>query len=347
MGCIKLDILDNEYRKSELKISSPKKELTFNFSDRNVCNHSISTMMVTDLTANVTQAVLYAPFGQIISEYRQDWMLDTLPRYLFNAKEYDEESGLYYFVNRYQDPKWGTFISRDLLFEKFFWCSGYSYCLNNPIKLVDPDGNAPRDNDRPFGQPTSRTVPTPKTTTTTAPSRPTTSQLFNLSFNLVMNRNPAVKVTTEAVRGTANTLLFLGGIGQALIGGSKIALFNDGDKMAYPKWCTPRQFDKNWNFERKTGWLGMGEMGDIDKKEIPSLFSNTLSSILLFVPFSKAATTGEKLIENTVVGSSITTPINMAIDAVQDATSTPTTNTNSTNTTTNPTQDKQKTTVPQ
>ena len=35
MGCIKLDILDNEYRKSEIKESCNKKELTFNFSDKN------------------------------------------------------------------------------------------------------------------------------------------------------------------------------------------------------------------------------------------------------------------------------------------------------------------------
>jgi len=34
MGCIKLDILNEQYRKSELKISSDKKELTFNFCDK-------------------------------------------------------------------------------------------------------------------------------------------------------------------------------------------------------------------------------------------------------------------------------------------------------------------------
>jgi len=31
MGCIKLEILDEQYQKSELKVCSPQKELTFNF----------------------------------------------------------------------------------------------------------------------------------------------------------------------------------------------------------------------------------------------------------------------------------------------------------------------------
>jgi RHS repeat-associated protein len=41
MGCIKLDILDKQYRKSELKESSPKNELTFNFCDKNVRKESV------------------------------------------------------------------------------------------------------------------------------------------------------------------------------------------------------------------------------------------------------------------------------------------------------------------
>ncbi|MDR0207327.1 MAG: RHS repeat-associated core domain-containing protein [Bacteroidales bacterium] len=67
-------------------------------------------------------------------------MMDTIPRYLFNAKELDEESGMYYYEARYHDPKSGTFISRDVYFEKQPFMSPYAYCNNNPINLVDPDG---------------------------------------------------------------------------------------------------------------------------------------------------------------------------------------------------------------
>jgi RHS repeat-associated protein len=105
-------------------------------------------MMVTDINANITQAVLYAPFGQIITEYRQDWMLDTIPRYLFNAKELDAESGMYYYEARYYAPP--TFISPDPLFEKYPWMSKYAYCNNNPILWIDPTGMEVEDVEKTF-----------------------------------------------------------------------------------------------------------------------------------------------------------------------------------------------------
>ena len=35
MGCIKLSILDEQYKKTEIRVSYNKKELTFNFCDNN------------------------------------------------------------------------------------------------------------------------------------------------------------------------------------------------------------------------------------------------------------------------------------------------------------------------
>jgi RHS repeat-associated protein len=57
---------------------------------------------------------------------------------MFNAKEKDEESGLYYYSARYYNPP--TFISRDPLFEKYPMLSPYCYTANNPVKFVDTDG---------------------------------------------------------------------------------------------------------------------------------------------------------------------------------------------------------------
>ena len=108
-------------------------------------NHLSSTQLITDMYGAVSQAILYAPFGQILSEYRADWMLDTIPRFLFSGKILDEESGLNYFEARYQDPKWGGFISRDPKFEKYWWISPYAYCANNPVKYIDPDGRIFKD----------------------------------------------------------------------------------------------------------------------------------------------------------------------------------------------------------
>ncbi len=63
---------------------------------------------------------------------------EVIPKYSFNAKELDEETGMYYFEARYYRAP--TFTSRDPLFEKYFWMSPYAYCANNPVKFVDPTG---------------------------------------------------------------------------------------------------------------------------------------------------------------------------------------------------------------
>jgi RHS repeat-associated protein len=107
-------------------------------------NHLSSTQLITDINANISQAVLYTPWGSVIKEYKADWMLDTIPRYLFNAKEKDEESGLYYYEARYYSDENIMFTARDPLFEKYPFMSPYAYCNNNPIKLIDPDGRSPR-----------------------------------------------------------------------------------------------------------------------------------------------------------------------------------------------------------
>ena len=101
-------------------------------------NHIASTMMVTDWQGNVSQAVMYAPFGEITQEYNSLWHQDIIPNFTFSGKILDEESGMNYFEARYLKPP--SFISRDVLFEKYFWCSGYAYCSNNPIVRIDPDG---------------------------------------------------------------------------------------------------------------------------------------------------------------------------------------------------------------
>ena len=84
------------------------------------------------------QGFLYAPFGEIITESNYGWQNGVIPKYSFNAKELDEENGMYYYSARYYAPP--TFISRDPLFEKYPSISPYAYCANNPVKFVDPTG---------------------------------------------------------------------------------------------------------------------------------------------------------------------------------------------------------------
>jgi len=101
-------------------------------------NHLGSTCYVTDENASVVQGFLYAPFGEITNEYNSGFGNNVLPKYSFNAKELDEETGMYYYEARYYAPP--TFTSRDPLFEKYPTFSPYAYCANNPIKYIDPTG---------------------------------------------------------------------------------------------------------------------------------------------------------------------------------------------------------------
>jgi RHS repeat-associated protein len=101
-------------------------------------DHLSSTQVVTDINGMVKQGVLYAPFGEVITEYNAYWHQGKIPDYMFNAKELDEENGMYYYEARYYNPP--MFISRDPLFEKKPWLNPYIYCSNNPINRIDPDG---------------------------------------------------------------------------------------------------------------------------------------------------------------------------------------------------------------
>lgn len=60
--------------------------------------------------------------------------------YLFNVKEFDEETGMYYYGARYYEPRLSLWMSVDPLQEKYPNISTYCYAANNPIKFIDSDG---------------------------------------------------------------------------------------------------------------------------------------------------------------------------------------------------------------
>jgi len=103
-------------------------------------DHLGSTALVTDLDGEVTQHVAYIPYGEIFVEQRNGSWASP---YLFNAKELDEETGLYYYGARYLDPTNAAWLSVDPLFEKYVGMTPYGYCAGNPVKLVDVDGRGP------------------------------------------------------------------------------------------------------------------------------------------------------------------------------------------------------------
>ena len=103
-------------------------------------DHLGSTSYITDQKANVTQYDAYLPYGELLVDEHSSSA--DLP-YKFNGKELDEETGLYYYGARYMNPLTSMWYGVDPLAEKFPNISAFVYCMDNPVKLVDLDGNFP------------------------------------------------------------------------------------------------------------------------------------------------------------------------------------------------------------
>ncbi|CAA9225514.1 MAG: Enoyl-CoA hydratase [uncultured Cytophagales bacterium] len=103
-------------------------------------DHLGSTSYVTDVGGEVYQHLEYFAFGETFVEEHSN--THRTP-YLFNGKELDDETGLYYYGARYYDPRTSIFQSIDPLAEKYPAWNPYCYALNNPVKLIDPDGREP------------------------------------------------------------------------------------------------------------------------------------------------------------------------------------------------------------
>ena len=109
-----------------------KEETFFYHSD-----HLGSTSYITDDKANITQYDAYLPYGELLVDEHSS--SENLP-YKFNGKQFDEETGLYYYGARYMNPVTSLWYGVDPLAEKYSMMSGYVYTFANPIKLIDPDG---------------------------------------------------------------------------------------------------------------------------------------------------------------------------------------------------------------
>ena len=60
--------------------------------------------------------------------------------YTFSAKEKDSETGLSYFGSRYYSSDLSIWLSVDPMSGKYPSLSPYVYCADNPVKLVDLNG---------------------------------------------------------------------------------------------------------------------------------------------------------------------------------------------------------------
>jgi RHS repeat-associated protein len=61
-------------------------------------------------------------------------------RYKFTEKERDTETEYDYFGARYYDSRIGRWLSVDLQADKTLYLTPYHYTRNNPINIINPNG---------------------------------------------------------------------------------------------------------------------------------------------------------------------------------------------------------------
>ena len=111
---------------------------TYHYYERDHLGNNIA--VISGSNGSLKQSNLYYPFGLPMAE--GTITEHNVQPYKYNGKEFQTALGLnqYDYGARFYDPAIGRFMTVDPLAEKYYWISPYAYCLNNPIKYIDPDG---------------------------------------------------------------------------------------------------------------------------------------------------------------------------------------------------------------
>ncbi|MGB3494710.1 MAG: exosortase-dependent surface protein XDP2 [Elainellaceae cyanobacterium] len=92
-----------------------------------------------DSTGTVQNHLTYSSFGEITSETNSN--VDH--RFSYTEREFDEETGQYFYRARYYDAAVGRFISEDPIGFRAGDKNLYRYVFNTPLILSDPSGLSP------------------------------------------------------------------------------------------------------------------------------------------------------------------------------------------------------------
>jgi len=121
-------------------------------------DHLGSAQVVSDYRGDPYERMEYTPYGELWVEEKSD-AFDRIP-FRFTAKEWDEETSLYYYGARYLDPRSSRWASPDPALASYLPAPGgdpaglpgeggvfndlnlalYGYAGNNPVRYTDPSG---------------------------------------------------------------------------------------------------------------------------------------------------------------------------------------------------------------
>lgn len=103
-------------------------------------DHLGNNCVVANSNGQVVQRNYYYPYGKTLGNGESSGQ--AVQPYKYGGKEYEAMLGLelYDFHARQMDSRAGSFLTVDPLAEKYPSVSPYVYCLNNPVRFIDPNG---------------------------------------------------------------------------------------------------------------------------------------------------------------------------------------------------------------
>jgi RHS repeat-associated protein len=102
-------------------------------------DHLGSASFLTDTNGIETQQLVYLPFGEDWVDMKYNTSQYDTP-YKFNGKEKDQETGYNNYGARYYYDWASIWLSVDPMSDKYPHVTNYIYCSNNPVMVVDPNG---------------------------------------------------------------------------------------------------------------------------------------------------------------------------------------------------------------
>lgn len=134
---------------SSLGVTNKKAKQSGNFYFMKDIQGSVTA--ITDSNGVVKQRYRYSSFGKVIKIDDDSGNSIILDRFIDNqfaytGREYDTESGMYYYRARYFDPTIGRFLQQDpdpgKVEKPISFVNKYIYADNSPIMMRDPSGRS-------------------------------------------------------------------------------------------------------------------------------------------------------------------------------------------------------------